>query len=149
MVPRRLRGGARAEVKTQVVVELDRDAGLLRGGCPCALDRDAPEEEGDHRLRLRTHKRNWDDLGTLDAYWAVLTRPEARYGHWDPAEFFQTAVPEVARVLETADRLGVVRPHECMLDFGCGVGRLTRAFSPHFQRCYGVDVSSSMIARAQ
>src|SRR5690348_8921885 len=99
-------------------------------------------------MRLKGHKRNWEDLGTLDAYWAVLTRPDARYGQWDAEEFFQTAGPEVARVMAAADRLGVAKSHETMLDFGCGVGRLTRAFSPHFQRCYGVDVSASMVAKA-
>jgi ubiquinone/menaquinone biosynthesis C-methylase UbiE len=37
------------------------------------------------------------------------------------------------------------------LDFGCGVGRLTRALSDRFERVVGVDISASMLeeARAQ
>jgi len=35
------------------------------------------------------------------------------------------------------------------LDFGCGVGRLTQALSPHFKNVVGVDVADSMIERAK
>jgi ubiquinone/menaquinone biosynthesis C-methylase UbiE len=36
-----------------------------------------------------------------------------------------------------------------MLDFGCGVGRMTRAFSAYFQGCVGVDVSEKMVGLAR
>ncbi len=35
------------------------------------------------------------------------------------------------------------------LDFGCGVGRLSRALSPHFVQVDGVDVSAGMVALAR
>ena len=35
------------------------------------------------------------------------------------------------------------------LDFGCGVGRLTRALAEHFDRCDGVDLAASMVEQAQ
>jgi ubiquinone/menaquinone biosynthesis C-methylase UbiE len=35
------------------------------------------------------------------------------------------------------------------LDFGCGVGRLTRAFGHYFEQVIGVDISECMIARAK
>jgi predicted TPR repeat methyltransferase len=34
------------------------------------------------------------------------------------------------------------------LDFGCGIGRLTRALSPELDECYGVDVSLRMVRLA-
>lgn len=35
------------------------------------------------------------------------------------------------------------------LDFGCGVGRLTRALSEHFDLACGVDIGPSLVARAR
>jgi ubiquinone/menaquinone biosynthesis C-methylase UbiE len=38
---------------------------------------------------------------------------------------------------------------EKALDFGCGPGRLTQALAEHFREAHGVDIASSMIAKAQ
>jgi len=35
------------------------------------------------------------------------------------------------------------------LDFGCGVGRLTRAMAAYFPECCGVDISPTMVRLAQ
>ena len=45
----------------------------------------------------------------------------------------------LARREAQPDRFGVA------LDFGCGVGRLARALSTRFERCYGVDASDEMV----
>jgi SAM-dependent methyltransferase len=100
-------------------------------------------------MELSGHKRNWEDLAKMDAYWAILTDPEARYGKWDVDEFFRTGQQEIARVMDDAGRMGYPRQRGSALDFGCGVGRLTRAFATYFQECYGVDISDSMIAQAK
>ncbi len=50
--------------------------------------------------------------------------------------------------MEHAQRLGYPFGREAALDFGCGVGRLTRALAGHFGDCYGVDISESMVERA-
>jgi SAM-dependent methyltransferase len=39
--------------------------------------------------------------------------------------------------------------HGSMLDFGCGVGRLTQAFAAYFERCEGVDIAEGMVTRAR
>ena len=36
-----------------------------------------------------------------------------------------------------------------LLDFGCGVGRMTRAFASFFDSCTGVDVSENIVAFAR
>ena len=59
------------------------------------------------------------------------------------------APPGSATVLGHAQHLGRPLRHGTALDFGCGVGRLTHALAPHFERTYGVDVSSTMIEQAQ
>jgi len=35
------------------------------------------------------------------------------------------------------------------LDFGCGIGHLTRALAPHFDKCLGLDISAEMIEKAR
>ena len=107
--------------------------------------------ESGHKLSrsLRKHKRDWDDLSRADPLWAVLTSGEHRHGKWNLEEFFQTGVIEIARVLQHAARLGLPQQRRAALDFGCGVGRLTRALAGHFERCIGVDISDSMISKAR
>jgi ubiquinone/menaquinone biosynthesis C-methylase UbiE len=46
-------------------------------------------------------------------------------------------------------KLGHPMQRESALDFGCGVGRLTRALSRYFNQSYGIDISASMIKKAQ
>jgi ubiquinone/menaquinone biosynthesis C-methylase UbiE len=99
-------------------------------------------------LSLNKHKRDWDDLGRVDPLWAVLTSPERRYGKWNLEEFFASGAAEIAHVMRHAGQLGLPRHKHAALDFGCGVGRLTRALAKHFDRCVGVDISDIMISRA-
>lgn len=98
---------------------------------------------------LRKVKRDWEDLANLDPLWAILIDPERQYGRWETNEFFLTGQQEIARVMATAQQLGYPGEREVALDFGCGVGRLTKALSKFFQRCYGVDISEGMISRAK
>jgi len=43
----------------------------------------------------------------------------------------------------------VPKRRDDVLDFGCGVGRLTRSLAAHFGRCVGVDISAPMLAQAE
>jgi SAM-dependent methyltransferase len=98
---------------------------------------------------LRRHQRDWEDLGDLDPCWAILAYPDRRFGRWDLDEFFRSGEVEIGRLTADMQRLGYPAKRERALDFGCGVGRLTRALAPHFRHCYGVDVSAPMIAAAK
>lgn len=90
----------------------------------------------------------WQQLGRSNALWAVLSTPEARDGSWDVPEFLATGrihVEHVRGLLATSGaELG-----DHVLDFGCGVGRLTFALAAHAQRVTGIDVASSMIEHAE
>jgi len=96
----------------------------------------------------RKHKQEWEDLASLDPYWAILSDPDRRHGKWDSAEFFLTGDTEITKVMEIASQLGYPSGRELALDFGCGVGRLTRALARHFQQCIGIDISEKMVACA-
>jgi len=93
--------------------------------------------------------RDWDELAEQDALFVVLAEPGREGGKWDLDEFFATGEREIARLLAHADRLGRPAARGQALDFGAGVGRLTRALSAHFEACVGVDVSAEMVRRAR
>ncbi|SFL85881.1 class I SAM-dependent methyltransferase [Geodermatophilus ruber] len=101
-------------------------------------------------MDVRDLRDAWNTFGRTDPMWAVLTDPERAGGRWDPEEFFATGRREIAEVMRLLDSL--VRPppaRDAALDFGCGVGRLTRALADHFATVTGVDIAPSMVAEAQ
>ncbi len=92
---------------------------------------------------------NWNVLAKLDPLWTILSDPQKKFGKWDPKEFFATGEQEAQRVLAMCDAGGLEISCGNLLDFGCGVGRMTRAFSNFFEACTGVDVSENMIGLAK
>ena len=95
------------------------------------------------------HRAAWEDWGRIDPFWAILTEADARHGRWDVDRFFATGVEEVTAMLAHAQRYGRPGRRGTALDFGCGLGRLTRALAPQFERTYWLDVASTMIEQAQ
>lgn len=100
-------------------------------------------------MTLERLQRDWDDLAEVDPLWSILSEPDKRDGRWDVDAFFATGVAEIAAVLERGRAHGLPAHHERALDFGCGVGRLTRAMAAHFDTCHGLDISPRMIALAR
>jgi SAM-dependent methyltransferase len=94
--------------------------------------------------------RDWETLGRLDARWGVLADNEKRGGGWDDASFFGSGRQVVGEILDIVREAGgsPARTNRA-LDFGCGVGRLSRALTEYFSRVDGVDVAASMIAQAE
>jgi SAM-dependent methyltransferase len=97
----------------------------------------------------RRQRRDWDDLATVDPLWAVLSAEGKRDGGWDLDEFFATGEADVEHVLARAAAIGRPARREWALDFGCGVGRLTRALAKRFDHVHGIDVSERMIEQAR
>lgn len=100
-------------------------------------------------MSLMQLKQEWEDLAQMDPFWAILTFPDRKFGRWKVDEFFQTGELEIQQVMKSARPLGRPSGNESVLDFGCGVGRLTRALASYFEKAYGVDISENMLARAQ
>lgn len=77
-------------------------------------------------------RQTWDYLGEHDPLWAILSFPQKRGNRWQLEDFFATGRDEIGALLQAvSDRFPDV-PRRCALDFGCGVGRLTRALAAHF-----------------
>ena len=100
-------------------------------------------------MSLKQNKREWEDLAELDPYWAVLTSPDGKFGAWDRAAFFETGERDIAALVSELAESGRPARMEAALDFGCGLGRLSRALSTRFGSVTGVDISAGMIKRAE
>jgi len=99
---------------------------------------------------IKELQRNWEGLAQADPLWAICTDPSKRNRQWTQEEFFATGLKEIEIVLGYAARVGLcIDKTSPALDFGCGVGRLTRAMSEYFPECCGVDISLTMISMAQ
>lgn len=95
------------------------------------------------------HRRDWEDLAQIDPMWAILSDPSKRAGQWDVNEFFATGMKEAEEVRDLALRLGFSGTFESALDFGCGLGRVTRGLRRFCNECIGVDISAEMIQGAR
>lgn len=91
---------------------------------------------------------SWDKLAEDDPLWAILTQDDRAGGGWKEEEFFATGVADVTAVLHRLEQLNETPSFTRALDFGCGVGRLTRALAQRFVAADGVDISRVMVDRA-
>ncbi len=74
--------------------------------------------------------------------WYVCANPEKKLA-WDPEEFYATGDTSVRLFLDHLPLGGTI------VEVGCGLGRMSFALAPHFQRVIGIDISVEMIRRAE
>jgi SAM-dependent methyltransferase len=99
--------------------------------------------------RLKRFARDWNTLGARNPYGAILTGTAGDLPDWKVEEFFETGRLDAARFMTDLAAIRPAVPRRRALDFGCGVGRVTRALADHFQSAVGVDVARTMISRAR
>jgi ubiquinone/menaquinone biosynthesis C-methylase UbiE len=100
-------------------------------------------------MRAPKQKRDWNELAELDPMWAVLSERDRQFGQWSSEEFFATGAEEVSDLTATLLELGFSQKLGNALDFGCGLGRLTRALPRLCGDVVGVDISEAMLERAR
>jgi 2-polyprenyl-3-methyl-5-hydroxy-6-metoxy-1,4-benzoquinol methylase len=91
--------------------------------------------------------RDWNTLGETQPYFAVLTEDRflrEQMSDADREAFFASGECDIAQIFELID----FAPKSA-LDFGCGVGRLTRALAKHVEHVAGVDAAESMLRLAR
>jgi SAM-dependent methyltransferase len=98
---------------------------------------------------MARNEQAWEDWGRVDPLWAIVTDADRKNGTWDLDEFFRSGQEAIDSLLGEGAEYGVPMQFGRGLDFGCGVGRLTRAIGNHVSRVVGLDISSSMIDRAR
>lgn len=91
-------------------------------------------------MSLPADQREWNDLALADPMWAVCSDP-AKRGSWHRDAFLETGQEEVDRIMrELANHGWAPEQSGSALDFGCGLGRLTRALGNHFAAVVGIDI---------
>jgi SAM-dependent methyltransferase len=100
-------------------------------------------------LGLDRVQRDWDCYASTDPFWAILTDPNRKNGGWDEETFFETGRQEISELMEYLATLGSGLRRGGALDFGCGVGRLSRALAGYFDEVVGLDISPTMVSLAK
>ena len=97
-------------------------------------------------------KQTWTALGETEPHWSVLSGDRFRQASLAAhlQEFRDSGRNEVERLVGILDRKGIALPAQgtCM-EYGCGVGRVTRWLSQRFARIVACDISGSHIELAR
>ncbi len=110
------------------------------------MTRDGPRRE---RAQFRRNHDAWEDWSRLDPLWAIVTDDDRRDGRWDEHAFFASGEATIAGLWSIAAEQRLPVSTRSALDFGCGVGRLTRALGTRVDSVVGLDISQGMIDRAR
>lgn len=86
---------------------------------------------------------NYDRIGLEDPFFGTVGNRKK-----DLESYFEHGHQQVVEILSNAQKLGINLASGRALDFGCGIGRVTRALAEQFDDVYGLDISPSMIALA-
>jgi ubiquinone/menaquinone biosynthesis C-methylase UbiE len=99
---------------------------------------------------FKTYVAEWERNAEKDAYWSVLTASEYEQKEWDKKIFFDSGKKELSLLQDYVKKIGISLDFRGeALDFGCGVGRMTRALGSAFHKVHGVDISAHMVQEAQ
>ena len=97
--------------------------------------------------------KTWETLGSEDPLWAVYSEPGKEKRGWETDPFFASGDPTAQTIQERLESFGAERPSSStpknLLDFGCGVGRMSRAWANLGYHVTGVDISESMVGNAR
>ena len=99
-------------------------------------------------MSVKTLQRHWEEFARTNPFWAILANPN-RTGGWEHAEFFATGEADVELLFSELARLELTCRMRRALDFGCGVGRVTRALATRFGEVVGLDISPEMVRLAK
>lgn len=100
-------------------------------------------------MSFQSVNNDWEGLAKQDAMWAILTNPDKAGNKWGADDFFASGRNEIAIVFDKLKNINALPiDNQNALDFGCGVGRLSHALADLFQNVTGIDVSPTMVAKA-
>lgn len=109
-------------------------------------------EQFSHRdevARFRENRAAWEDWSGVDPLWSIVTASDKGGGAWELDAFFSSGQATIDALWQTAAPFGLPRTARTALDFGCGVGRLTRALGSHVEHVLGLDISQGMVDLAR
>ncbi len=94
----------------------------------------------------KSMRHDWDERAKKDALHYIASWEKT----WDPDRFFESGETDYRSLVQpTLGKLAFVPAERTMLEVGCGVGRMTRAFSARFGRVFALDISPEMLRKAK
>jgi SAM-dependent methyltransferase len=100
---------------------------------------------------IRDTNLDWQMIGAKEPFFGVLSDERFRLENLSEQaieDFYQTGSEQVELLFTKMQNLGPFTP-KSVLDFGCGVGRLSIPLTHKIGLVVGVDISPGMIAEAQ
>ncbi len=95
--------------------------------------------------------RVWEYHGQTEPHWSVLTSDRFHSSRIDDTsdEFFASGKTPAQILVKTLERNGLApAAFRTCLEYGCGLGRITRWLADLFEHVYGYDISASLLAGA-
>ena len=103
--------------------------------------------------RLFSHIQNvWEHLGETEPYWSVLASEQFKSSRIKAtrSEFYDSGLDNVATLFKTLERNGVDHASlKTCLEYGCGLGRVTRWLAKRCESVIGYDISRSHLRLAK
>lgn len=111
------------------------------------------EVDAEDLARLLAHTEAvWTRLGTDEPHWSVISAERFRQGELEPhlAEFFDSGNGDVALFKAFLTRNDVdPDSFSKVLEYGCGLGRVTRFLAGAFEKVEACDISASHLRQAE
>ena len=113
------------------------------------------EEVGtEHELqKLFDHTQStWEEFGKREPHWSVVVSEQYQQANIQAheKEFYQTGAQHAAQLFGSLERNHVQhRGFKTCLDYGCGVGRITRHLAERFEKVFACDISLSHLQCAE
>lgn len=89
-------------------------------------------------------QESWDNFGKTEPWWSVVTDQQFASSnvHFEAIEEFYSQGNDHVNFMEMIlQDHGYTFQDKIILDFGCGLGRLTKACLSYTTKCYGMDIS--------
>jgi SAM-dependent methyltransferase len=97
-------------------------------------------------------QETWTKLGEEEPHWSVLSSDQFKSSKIQDHqnEFYRSGVDEAGRIHSILSRCGLSdQAHGRLLEFGCGVGRVTPYLAERFDEVIAVDISTSHLRMAR
>lgn len=93
---------------------------------------------------------SWEKMGRTEPYYSVLTSDVYKMMNLDVVGFYSTGKHDVENIFSILDNYNIDagRLKSC-LEFGCGVGRMTKWLARKFDIVHGFDISRSHLEIAK
>ncbi|MEG4330943.1 class I SAM-dependent methyltransferase [Microcoleus sp. AT9_A2] len=94
----------------------------------------------------------WSYLGETEPHWSVITSEQFLQSQINTTKelFYDSGRANVVQLLKTLDRNGLDRSaFKSCLEYGCGLGRVTRWLSEKFETVFGYDISRAHLQSAE